>query len=47
MLQFEQFGEGNWHDNAIHGFRVVEGPDMCSGELILDIDHITEWLPPT
>ncbi|MDZ4076523.1 MAG: hypothetical protein U1E04_17440 [Hylemonella sp.] len=39
--------EGNrWHDNAIHGFRMVEGADGCSGELVLDIDFIVEWLSP-
>lgn len=35
-----------WHDNAIHGLRIVEGADGCSGELVLDIDFIVEWLPP-
>lgn len=43
MNDFESFC---WHDNAIHGIRIVEGPDGCSGELILDIDFIVEWLPP-
>ena len=42
----DQFDSYSWHDNAIHGFRIVEGPDGCSGELILDIDFIAEWLPP-
>jgi hypothetical protein len=37
------FSEMSWHDNHVHGFRVVEGPHG-SGELILDIDHILEWL---
>jgi hypothetical protein len=41
---FEDF---NWHDNTIHGFRVEEGADGCSGQLTLDIDYILEWLPPT
>lgn len=36
----------SWHDNAIHGLRIAEGTDGCSGELILDIDYIIEWLPP-
>jgi len=35
-----------WHDNAIHGFKIREGDDGCSGELDLDIDYILEWLPP-
>lgn len=42
----EHFEDFSWHDNAIHGFRIVEGPDGCGGELILDIDFIVEWLPP-
>jgi hypothetical protein len=42
----ESFEDYSWHDNAIHGFRIVEGPDGCGGELILDIDFIIEWLPP-
>jgi hypothetical protein len=36
----------HWHDNAIHAFRIREGEDGCSGELILDIDFILEWLAP-
>lgn len=42
----ERFEDYNWHDNAIHGLRIVEGEDGCSGELVLDIDFIVEWLPP-
>ena len=42
----ERFEDYSWHDNAIHGFRIVEGPDGCGGELILDIDYIVKWLPP-
>ena len=42
----DSFEEFSWHDNAVHGLRVVEGPDGCSGELVLDIDYIVEWLPP-
>ena len=34
-----------WHDNALHAFRIEEGADGM-GELVLDIDHIVEWLPP-
>ncbi|MFC5479966.1 hypothetical protein [Massilia suwonensis] len=40
----EQFDKHRWHDNAIHGFRIVEGEHGC-GELDLDIDFINEWLP--
>lgn len=42
----EHFEDYCWHDNAIHGFRIIEGPDGCGGELVLDIDFIVEWLPP-
>jgi hypothetical protein len=33
----------SWHDNHVHGFRIVEGADGA-GELILDLDYIVEWL---
>ena len=46
MSATDDFENFNWHDNAIHGIRIVEGPDGCGGELILDIDFIVEWLPP-
>lgn len=42
----ERFEDYSWHDNAIHGFRIVEGPDGCGGELVLDVDFIAEWLQP-
>jgi len=42
----ERFEGFNWHDCTIHGFRVAEGDDGCSGQLTLDIDYILEWLPP-
>lgn len=42
--RFEEFG---WHDNAIHAFRISEGDDGCSGNLILDIDYILEWISPS
>ena len=42
----EQFEDYCWHDNAIHGFHIVEGDDGCSGDLVLDIDFILEWLQP-
>lgn len=44
ITKFEDF---SWHDNAIHGFRIVEGADGCSGQLDLDIDFIVDWIPPT
>ena len=39
----EQFDQLSWHDNHVHGLRIVENEDG-SGELILDIDHIVEWI---
>jgi hypothetical protein len=40
------FGELSWHDNHVHGLRILEG-EHGSGELVLDIDHIVEWLRPS
>jgi hypothetical protein len=37
------FEEMSWHDNYVHGFRIVEGAHGL-GELILDIDYILEWI---
>ena len=37
-----QFEEMSWHDNHVHGLRVVEGAHG-SGELVLDLDYILEW----
>ena len=36
------FDDLSWHDNAIHGFRIVEG-EHGAGYLIFDIDHILVW----
>jgi hypothetical protein len=44
QISNEEFDEMNWHDNVVHGFQLVEGADGYSGELILDIDHIVEWI---
>lgn len=44
MLTTENFDQMNWHDNALHAFRILEGDDNTGGQLILDIDFITEWL---
>ena len=44
MFSTEDFENIHWHDNAIHGFHILEG-DTC-GEVVFDIDYITEWLPP-
>jgi len=38
-----QFNEMSWHDNHVHGLRIVETGDGA-GDLILDIDHIVEWI---
>ena len=39
----EQFDEMSWHDNCVHGLRIVEGTHGA-GELILDLDYILEWI---
>jgi hypothetical protein len=39
----EQFDQMSWHDNHVHAIRIVEG-EHGSGDLVLDIDHIVEWL---
>lgn len=39
----EQFDEMSWHDNCVHGLRIVEGIHGA-GELILDLDYILEWI---
>ena len=46
MTTMTDFEKMNWHDNAIHAFRIREGEDDCSGELDFDIDYILEWLGP-
>lgn len=38
-----QFAEMSWHDNHVHAMRIVEGAHG-SGDLVLDIDYILEWL---
>jgi hypothetical protein len=44
MLTSDNFEQLSWHDNAIHGFRILEGDDNTGGKLLLDIDFIAEWL---
>ena len=44
MFSTDDFEKIQWHDNAIHAFRIIEG-EIC-GDLIFDIDFIVEWLPP-
>lgn len=46
MAKIEPFEGSGWHDNAVHGFRILEGEDGCSGELVLDIDYIVQWVSP-
>jgi hypothetical protein len=38
-----QFHEMSWHDNHVHAIRIVEG-EHGSGELVLDLDYIVEWI---
>jgi hypothetical protein len=38
-----QFSEMSWHDNHVHGFS-IRGGEHGSGELILDLDYIVEWI---
>lgn len=33
----------SWHDNHVHSLRLIEG-EHGSGELVLDLDYIIEWL---
>lgn len=47
MLTADNFEQLNWHDNAIHAFRILEGDDNMGGGLMLDIDFIAEWLQGT
>jgi len=39
------FDSMSWHDNHVHGLEIREGEDG-TGELILRLDHILEWLSP-
>jgi hypothetical protein len=38
----EHFDTLSWHDNHVHGLRVVAG-EHGTGKLVLDLDHILEW----
>jgi len=39
------FEELSWHDCAVHGLSILKGDDEYgSGELVLDLDFIVEWL---
>lgn len=39
----DQFEQMSWHDNYVHALRIVEG-QHGAGELLLDFDHILEWV---
>jgi len=39
-----QFDAMSWHDNHVHALRLVAG-EHGAGDLVLDIDHIVEWIP--
>ncbi len=39
-MKFEDY---SWHDNPIHGFKIIE-LEHGSGNLEIDIDYIAEWL---
>jgi hypothetical protein len=44
------FEPRSWHDNALYGLRLEVGdPDRgdWQADLVLEIDHILEWLPGT
>jgi len=39
----QQFDQMSWHDNHVHGLRLVEGAHGL-GELVLELDYILEWI---
>jgi hypothetical protein len=38
------FDRLSWHDNPIYGFSVDNDVTQWKSDLVLDIDHIVEWL---
>ena len=40
----QDFDGMSWHDNHVHALRLIEG-ENGSGELVLSLDYILEWLP--
>jgi hypothetical protein len=47
VVETAAFDQLSWHDNAVHGLRIDVGdPDrgQWHSRLILDLDHIVEWL---
>jgi hypothetical protein len=50
ILETDAFESLSWHDNAVHGLRWEVGDPQRNewhSRLILDIDHIVEWLGRT
>ncbi len=43
MKRCESFEQMNWHDNHVHALAIEAGEDG-TGKLVLDIDHIAEWI---
>ena len=46
-ITHETFEQTSWHDDTLHGLSVFTGDidrDDWRSELILDIDHIVEWV---
>jgi hypothetical protein len=39
----DHFDPTCWHDNHVHGFRILEG-EHGTGQFVLDIDHILKWI---
>ena len=41
------FDSLSWHDNPVHGLEIrAFNADEGTCDLVLDIDHILQWLPP-
>jgi len=45
ILGTDDFDRLSWHDNHVHALLIEERANGL-GELVLDIDHIVEWVPP-
>ena len=41
----DDFEQISWHDNDIHGIRLRNPYENYDFDLILDIDHILDWIP--
>jgi len=47
VLRDDEFARVSWHDNAVYGLRLEIGDparDDWRSELVLDLDHIVEWV---